>query len=149
LILTNAIFSRIWQEDLAQALRREQYALGYANVRVEITQLEREAHAGTNIIRLAARITPGPKIHVGQLVFTGDEKIRESMMRRRVNVHEGDLLNPIQAERGRYRLARLGIFDSVELRYDYVDRETRDVEYRVKEGKTLNFSILAGYGSYE
>jgi outer membrane protein assembly complex protein YaeT len=149
IIRTNAVFSRLWQEDLSQQFKREQYKLGHAYVRVEMTQVGREAHAGTNEIDLAARIFPGAIIKVGQVVFTGEEKARESMMRRRVKVEPDDLLNPIKAEQGRYKLARLGIFDSVELRYDYVDSETRDVEYRLKEGKTLNFSLLAGYGSYE
>jgi outer membrane protein assembly factor BamA len=43
----------------------------------------------------------------------------------------------------------LGIFDSVDLRYDRVDEDTRDVVFTVDEGKRLNFSLLAGYGSYE
>lgn len=149
LIETNVVFSRMWQEDFAQSLRREQYPAGHADVRVQIAQLAREQQESTNFIDLSARVFPGPEITVGAVSFSGENKARESMMRRRVNIHEGDLLNPIKAEQGRYRLARLGIFDAVELQYEKVDQTTRDVEYRVKEGKRINFSLLAGYGSYE
>jgi outer membrane protein insertion porin family len=52
-------------------------------------------------------------------------------------------------EEGRYRLAQLGIFDTVETDYEVVNDHTRDLIYRVKEGKTIDFSLLFGYGSYE
>jgi outer membrane protein insertion porin family len=149
LISTNAIFSRFWEQDFIQALRREHYADGYADVRVEFTQLARELHAGTNYIDARAHIFPGRQIRVGAVEFEGQKETKESVMRRRVNIRPDDLLDPIKAERGRFRLARLGIFESVELRYDEIDEDTRDVIYSVDEGKTLDFSILAGYGSYE
>src|SRR5205085_1244867 len=79
----------------------------------------------------------------------GNKETHESMLQRRVRIREGDLLDPTKAEQGRYRLARLGIFDSVELKYEKVDEDTRDIVYRLKEGKQLDFSLLAGYGSYE
>ncbi|HEX7860498.1 MAG TPA: BamA/TamA family outer membrane protein [Verrucomicrobiae bacterium] len=148
-IATNVIYSRVWEQDFAQRLRREQYEEGFADARVEFTHLARELHAGTNYIDLRARLIPGKKIRVGEVKFEGNEETKDTVMRRRVNVAAGDLLDPVQAERGRYRLARLGIFDSVELRYDEVGEDTRDVVYTVDEGRTLNFSILAGYGSYE
>jgi outer membrane protein assembly complex protein YaeT len=149
IVQTNTIYSRAWRQDLAQQFRREQFQNGFADVRVEITQASRELHAGTNYIDLQARITPGQQIHVGSVEFEGNEETKESVMRRRVSIAGGDLLDPVKAERGRFRLARLGIFDSVELRYEDVDEQTRDVIYTVNEGKTLDFSILAGYGSYE
>jgi outer membrane protein assembly complex protein YaeT len=149
IIQTNQVYSRIWEQDYAQMLRRDQYERGHADVRVEFTQVLREPHATTNFIDLRVTITPGPVIRVGAVEFEGHEETIESVMRRRVNLSGGELLDPIQAERGRYRLARLGIFDSVELRYDNLDDHTRNVIYSVDEGKTLNFSLLAGYGSYE
>jgi len=70
-------------------------------------------------------------------------------MARHTPVEPGDLLNPIKAEEGRYRLAQLGSFEHVELKYDQVDEHTRDVLYEVKEAKSLEVSLLFGYGSYE
>ena len=48
----------------------------------------------------------------------------------------------------RYRLAQLGVFSSVDLKYDPVDEHTRDVLYDVKEGKSLDVSLLFGYGLF-
>jgi outer membrane protein insertion porin family len=148
-IQTNAPYSRMWQQDLEQALKREQYIDGYADVRVEITPSARETHAETNEVKIDAKVFPGNQIHIGQIRFEGAERTREAMMRRRINVESGELLNRIEAEKGRYRLARLGVFDSVELRYDKVNEDVRDLVYTVDEGKRIDFSILAGYGSYE
>ncbi|HTG44105.1 MAG TPA: BamA/TamA family outer membrane protein, partial [Verrucomicrobiae bacterium] len=148
-IQTNLVYSRMWEQDFRQALRREQYLEGHADARVEIAQLARELHAGTNSIDISAVVFPGAVIKIGEVKIEGEKKTSETMMKRRVNVSSGDLLNPVKAEQGRYRLARLGIFDSVEMRYETVDEETRDVVYSVKEGKRINFSLLAGYGSYE
>jgi outer membrane protein insertion porin family len=148
-IQTNVIFSRLWQQDFTQLLRREQYIDGHADARAEITQEERELRGSTNYIDIAAKVWPGPVITVNSVEFQGQKKASVNMMRRRVNIQSGDLLNPVKAEQGRYKLARLGIFDTVDLRYDKVYDDTRDVVYTVKEGKRLTFSLLAGYGSYE
>jgi outer membrane protein insertion porin family len=148
-ISTNVVYSKLWEQDYRQLLRREQYREGHADARVEITQKKRELQGSTNYIDIEAKVSPGPILTVHQVEFEGEKHTSEKMMARRVKIHSGDLLNPIKAEQGRYRLARLGIFDSVDLRYDKVDEESRDLVYSVKEGKRMNFSLLAGYGSYD
>ena len=55
----------------------------------------------------------------------------------------------MNVERGRNRIARLGVFDSVNVRYDPVDDQTRNVIYQLHEAKTLEFALLLGWGSYE
>ncbi len=149
LIRTNLLFSRLWEQDYRQLLRREQYLEGRADARVEISQRTQELLGPTNYVDVTAQVWPGPVIHVAEVKFEGEKHTSEKMMARRVKIHGGDLLNPVQAEQGRYRLARLGIFDSVDLRYDKVEPESRDVTYSVKEGKRLKFSLLAGYSSFE
>jgi outer membrane protein insertion porin family len=148
-IQTNVIFSRLWEQDFRQILKREQYRAGHADARVETSQEARDLQGKTNYIDIAAQVWPGPVLTVHNVEFEGQKKASTNMMARRVQIHAGDLLNPVKAEQGRYRLARLGIFDTVDLRYDKVDEESRDLIYTVKEGKRMNFSLLAGYGSYE
>jgi outer membrane protein assembly factor BamA len=71
------------------------------------------------------------------------------MMRRRVRLQPGSLLDRIKVEQGRYRLAQLGIFDSVSLSYETIDEHTRDANYTVTDSKLTDINLLAGYGSYE
>jgi outer membrane protein insertion porin family len=146
---TNVVFNQLWQQDLAQDLKRKYYKNGFADTAVQITQENRQVLEDMIYLDVLAKVNLGRQFDVGQIRFEGNKETHESMMRRRVKLHSGDLLDPTKAEDGRYRLARMGIFDAVELRYDKVDEDTRDVVYRLREGKQLEFSLLAGYGSYE
>jgi outer membrane protein assembly factor BamA len=98
---------------------------------------------------LLTKVDSGAKIHIGNVEFEGQSRTKHSLLARRVRVKRGELLDRIYVEEGRYRLAQLGAFESVDLNYLPVDEHTRDVTYRVKEGKKLDFSLLAGWGSYE
>jgi outer membrane protein insertion porin family len=55
----------------------------------------------------------------------------------------------LRLERSRYRLARIGAFESVELAYEPSAGEVRDAVFTVSELPRWNASLLAGYGSYE
>lgn len=149
-VSTNLVYSETWRQDYRQQLRKSFYEEGYADTTVEILQLRREP-AGTNVfLDLQARVRPGERIRVGQVMFRGNEETSERMLRRKVRISEGDLLDPITAERGRYTLARLGIFDSIELTYEqHPGEDMRDVVYTVEEGKEIDINLLFGYGSYE
>lgn len=145
----NRPYSQLWVQDLIQTLKATNYVGGYPDTTVEVTTLRREVITNAVHLDLLATVQTGPQISVGRIHFVGQKHTKESIMADRVPLESGDLLNPTQAEKGRSRLARLGVFDSVQLRYDDVDPETRDVEYDVKEGKSLNLNLLFGFGSYE
>jgi outer membrane protein insertion porin family len=145
----NAPFSQLWLQDLIQSLKATNYVGGYPDTSVEVLTVHRETITNTVHMDLLATVRTGPQIEVGSLRFTGQKETRTAIMADRVPVKSGDLLDPAKAEKGRSRLARLGVFDSVHLRYDTVDDEKRDVIYEVDEGKSLDFNLLAGFGSYE
>jgi outer membrane protein insertion porin family len=158
-------YSRLWLQDFSQSLKRTNYHRGYPDTRVNVETLHREllspiapsperrtSQTGeVNIVQLdlLARVNTGPLIRVGDVKFRGEQKTQESMMDRRVPLESGDLLDPTRAEQGRARLVRLGIFDTVQLRYDVVDPHTREVTYEVKEARPFEVNLLFGYGSYE
>jgi outer membrane protein insertion porin family len=146
---TNVPFSRIWQQDFAQSLLATNFHSGYPDTTVKITPTNREPVNGIAYVDLVAQVKTGEKIFLRDVKFEGLEKTKKSVVERRVELEEDEPLNRIEAERGRHRLARLGIFDTVNLRYDTIDAHTRDAIYAVKEGKRLNVYLLAGYGSYE
>lgn len=148
-IETNAIYSKLWQQDFAQALRATNYHRGYADTRVEITTEKKVATNDVILMDLVAKVKSGQEIQLRAVRFTGLKKSKEVVLKRRVRLKKHRALDRIQAEDGRYRLARLGIFDSVGISYDIVDEKTRDVIYELKEGKEVDVSILFGFGSYE
>ena len=111
--------------------------------------LRREGEPSWVRLDLRARVESGPLIHVEDVRFAGAARTSPSVMDRSVPLESGELLDPTKAEQGRTRLTRLGVFESVRLRYEEVTPEKRDVIYDVTEAKPFEINLLAGYGSYE
>jgi len=146
---TRKPYSELWQQDLSQSLRREQQMKGYPDAVVQIKVLERETNATSVYLDLSARVERGALVRLGEVIFKGNTNTKTSVLESRVKLEAGEPLNVVEAEASRQRLARLGVFNSVSLQYQNVDEEKRDVVYGFREGKTVSFSVLAGYGSYE
>jgi outer membrane protein insertion porin family len=142
-------YSRLWAQDTIQQFKATNYHRGYPDTAAELTVTNRVPDADRVYLDLLAGIHTGPQIKVGRVSFIGHEKTRGRVLNSRVPIESGDLLDPTEVEHGRARLARLGIFDSIHVRYDVVDEHTRSVTYDLKEGKSLIFNLLFGYGSYE
>jgi outer membrane protein assembly complex protein YaeT len=142
-------YSKVWQQDFMQSLKTNQFHRGYPDTTIELDRLHSTNQNGRILIDFLAKIKSGPQIHIGVVDFRGEKKTSERVMARRVRVKRGELLDRIKVEEGRYRLAQLGSFETVDLTYQPVDEHTRDVNYTVKEGKTLDVNLLAGWGSYE
>ncbi|HWX21700.1 MAG TPA: BamA/TamA family outer membrane protein [Candidatus Binatia bacterium] len=159
----NHPYSRLWLQDFSLGLKTNQYHRGYPDVTVTVQTLAREPgppaslpanHSSPGIpsrvyMDLLASIHSGSQVRIGKIEFKGQEHTKASLMARRVRIQRGDLLDPVRVEQGRYRLAQLGVFDTVELAYRREGDHMRDVLYQVKEGKRLTLSLLFGYGSYE
>lgn len=142
-------YSQVWLQDLVQSLKKVYFQKGYPDTTVDVTT-ERQREIGGQIdLELLATIRTGKKIRANQVRFEGQKKTKLSVLDRRVGQNSGELLDRLEAEKGRFRLARLGVFDSVELAYEPVGDEARDVVYRVREGKQIDVNLLFGYGSYE
>lgn len=145
----NRPWSHAWQQDMAEDVRAEFYKRGYADVRIAVDAETALPDGGERRVKATVRITPGGPVRVGPVRFDGNVHTRESILRRRVRADEGDPLNPVQMERARYRLARLGAFETVDLRYEPADGEVRAPVFTVRELPRWEASLLGGYGSYE
>ena len=142
-------YSRLWLQDFTLALKTNQFRLGYPDAKVDLKILKQTEAANEVRLDLLASVTTGEKIRIGDVQFRGQQRTSNRLLSRRVRVERGELLNPALVEEGRSRLARLGVFETVELDYKAEDEHTRDVLYLLKEGKRLDVSLLFGYGSYE
>ncbi len=148
-LTVNRPFSKIWLQDFSLSLKTNQYRRGYPDTVVQIETLQRHSENGQIDFELLANIRSGPQVRIGKIEFRGQKKTKEHILSRRVRVQSGELLDPILVEEGRYRLAQLGAFETVDLTYKPEDEHTRDVIYHVREGKLLRVNLLFGYGSYE
>jgi outer membrane protein insertion porin family len=148
-VYPNKPYSREWLQDFTLLLKATNYHRGYPDTQVEIETVGREGEPAWVRLDLRARVETGPLVRVEDVRILGAVRTRESVMDRRVSLDSGDLLDPTRAEQGRTRLARLGVFESVRLRYEDVTPEKRDVIYDVTEAKPFEVNLLFGYGSYE
>ena len=148
-VFPNHPFSRLWQQDFSLSLRTNQYQRGYPDTTVELKKLATRVTPAQTEVDLLATVKSGALVRIGKVEFVGQKRTNPGLLARRVRVYSGELLNLSKTEEGRYRLAQLGVFDTVDLSYRNQDESTRDVIYRVHEGKQLNVSLLVGWGSYE
>lgn len=143
------------EDDVREAIRQAYYAKGYPDVGVHVeAEAGEPAQAGkpsdgVKPATVVATIVPGSSVKVGTVRFTGNVATRVNVLRRRVQLAPGDPLNLVALERARYRISRLGVFESVDLRYDPPEAEVRDPVFVVREGPRYETNLLMGYGSYE
>jgi outer membrane protein assembly complex protein YaeT len=145
----DAPYSPLWEQNFMHSQRTNQYRLGYPDAAVSLVPVEWETNANLIQVDLEAIVQTGPQMRVGEIKFEGHRRTRPHVIESRLTLEPGDLLDRLEVERGRQRLGRLGVFDRVEVRYDQADADHRDITYELDEAKTLGFSVLAGYGSYE
>ncbi|HWA86492.1 MAG TPA: BamA/TamA family outer membrane protein [Opitutus sp.] len=142
-------WSQLWQQDVSGGIRKHYYELGYPDVAVELQPHAAPPANGVRQVTVAAEVRPGTKVRIGKVGFEGAEKTKESVLRRRVKSQPGQPLNPLEMDQARFRLARLGVFDSVNVRYEPPTGPVRDPIFSVQEGRQMEVNLLMGYGSYE
>lgn len=142
-------WSAIWQQDVVAALRNHYFTLGHPDVGVRIRRNLGPVEDGVQPVEITATVTPGEEVRIGEVRFEGAEQTRESVLVRRVRNGPGDLLNPLAIDQARFRLSRLGVFESVDVRYEPGDGPVRDPVFELEEGRELEVNLLFGYGSYE
>lgn len=146
---TGRPWNTIWQQDVAAEIRQQHFRAGYPDVRVQLSHTLASPAGGERPVTVSVRTVPGPQVRIGTVEFSGHAHTRDTVLERRVRVESGDLLDPLELERTRYRLGQLGIFDSVDLRYEPSTGAVRNPVFVLDESGRWEASLLAGYGSYE
>jgi outer membrane protein assembly complex protein YaeT len=148
-VTPNRPYSRIWLQDFSLSIKTNQYKLGHPDTTVDMQNLPIPPGQTPTQKDLVAIVKVGPQVRIGAIEFSGVKRTSYRLLSRSVRVQRGEWLDPTRVEQSRYRLARLGVFDSVDLNYRPEGEDTRDVLYTVREGKRINLSLLFGWGSYE
>lgn len=100
------------------------------------------------LIDLEFVVRKGERYRIGRIEASGNEKTRDSVVRREMELSEGDLYNRSALSRSERNLKRLGYFESVELsRHRRTGENVLDIDVGVKEANTGTFSVGAGYSS--
>ncbi len=137
------------REDLKETIRRACYQQGYPDMALSIGIEPGPATPGLKPVNVVVKIQPGPAVTIGQVRFAGNAVTQEAVLRRSAPLEPGAPLNPLALANTRYRISRLGVFDSVELSIVPADGPVRDPVFTVRESERYEANLLLGYGSYE
>lgn len=137
----------IMQEDALRLTRLYQDA-GYANARV--TPLPGNINPETNEVDVTFDIQKGELVYVGRIEIVGNTKTRDQVIRRELQIEEGQLYSASAVESSRARVQRLGYFEEVTLTSQQTQSpEVMDLRIEVVEQPTGTFQLGAGLSSQE
>ena len=137
------VFSRSLLELATNAITARLANIGYAFARVNpVPAIDRDKRT----VAVDFQVQPGPRVNVRRIVFKGNTRTADVVLRREMRQFEGSWYSQAAIDRGKVRLDRLGYFEEVSVDNEPVPGtdDQVDVVYTVKE--TTSGSISAGVG---
>jgi len=142
-IRPGSTFSRGLLELATNAITARLANIGYAFAQVNpIPSIDRDKRT----VGINFQVQPGPRVNVRRIVFKGNTRTADSVLRREMRQFEGSWYSQAAIDRSKVRLQRLGYFEEVNVENEPVagSDDLVDVVYTVKE--TTSGSIAAGVG---
>jgi len=146
-IETGQPFSPQDVDDAAGAIRDYYTSRGYLETRV---RAERVPNMETRRIDVVFRIRESEKFYVESIKVEGNTKTKSRVIIRELALRPGDVFDLTRMETSRKRLENTNYFEDVRLNPETTNVPGRkDLGITVREGRTGNFSLGAGFGSVE
>jgi outer membrane protein insertion porin family len=116
---------------------------GFLYVQVEAIEAVRDS----NVVDVTFQIQEGPPSLVHKVRITGNTYTKENVIRRELDLREGDLFRRSRLVNTQQNVFRLGYFEDVGI--DFAPAESTDVDIvlKIKEKQTGTASAGAGYSS--
>lgn len=105
---------------------------------------------GNKSLSITYNIVEGPRTYIERIDIVGNYRTEDEVIRRELNLYEGDAFNRVVIERARRRLTALDFFDKIdfiEQEGSAPDRVVLVVQVQEKSTGSVNFSI--GYSTSE
>lgn len=135
---------KTFRED-ADRIKTKIADLGYAYVQVQ-PDLKKDKEGKT--VDVVYRIIPGKKVHIRNVVISGNNRTLDRVVRRELFLAPGDLYSATNLKDSRNALGRTGYFESNTIEEKRIDDETMDIIVQAKEAPTGNIQLGGGYGSF-
>jgi len=94
-------------------------------------------------------IQRGALVHFGRIEVQGNTKTRDKVIRREMEIKEGELFHETRLEKSKERITALGYFERVDLTTTNETDNTVGVMVEVAEKPTGTFQVGAGFSSIE
>ena len=103
------------------------------------------------LLDVTFHVEAGPRVNIGEIHFTGLKRVQESLVRRRLLLHTGELFRASAVERARADLLSptLGVFASVSVKVGTAVDSTGGVPitFQMRERPRHTFSVSAAYST--
>ncbi|MGQ0665701.1 MAG: outer membrane protein assembly factor BamA [Nitrospiraceae bacterium] len=100
-------------------------------------------------VKIIFHLKEGEIMRIRQINIHGNTKTRDNVIRRELRVDERDVIDTLSLKRTFQRLNNLNFFETVEILPEQVEVREVDLNVRVKEKPTGQFSIGAGFSSLD
>ena len=98
---------------------------------------------------LVFTIKEGELIRVRKINISGNDKTRDNVIRREIRINEAEVIDTVSMQRSFQRLNNLQFFETVEILPQQVESDKVDLNVKVKEKNTGQFSIGGGYSTLD
>ncbi|MEY4548953.1 MAG: hypothetical protein RL685_5148, partial [Pseudomonadota bacterium] len=132
-------------EDL-QSVRTLYRDEGFANVQADPETTPDQVSREVDVV---VPIQRGELVHFGRIEVQGNTKTRDKVIRRELEIVEGDKFSETKLERSRRRVTALGYFERVDLTTQSEVDDSVGVMVEVAEKPTGTFQVGAGFSSIE
>jgi outer membrane protein insertion porin family len=137
------LFNRKAIEASSDAMKAVMANIGYAFAKVNpIPKLDKANH----MVDLTFYIEPGQRIYVRRVVFQGNTRTEDEVLRREMRQLEGGWYSQAAIDRSKIRLQRLGFFKTVDINKALVPGTQDEVDLTVKVEEQSAGSLQFGVG---
>ncbi len=141
-----SVFSRALLELSSDAITATLGNIGYAFAQVNtIPEIDREKRT----VGIKLQVVPGPRVNVRRIVFRGNTRTADEVMRREMRQFEGAWYSQAAIDRSKVRLQRLGYFESGSVNVETAPvpgtNDEVDVVFSVTETTSGSFVFGVGY----
>jgi outer membrane protein insertion porin family len=131
-----------------KAIRDYYGSRGYADTQVRAVKETVPGKPGR--MAITYDVQEGELAYVRNIIIRGNEKTKDKVIRREVQMSPGSLMNTVKIEQNERRLKNLGYFKEVRHYTENTDKSgNRDLVYEVEEQRTGNFMVGAGVSSVD
>ncbi len=108
-----------------------------------------QPNLGDNTLNVTFNVAEGEQVTIRRINITGNTKTRDRVIRREVRQQEGEIINTSLLRRSFQRINNLNYFEGIDIVPVEVAPGELDLDIRVKEKSTGQFSIGGGFSSVD
>ncbi|GLQ45260.1 outer membrane protein assembly factor BamA [Dyella lipolytica] len=141
------LFSRRAIEATSDSIKALLANIGYAFAKVNsVPKLDKDKHT----VDVTWYIQPGPRVYVRRVIFQGNTRTEDDVLRREMRQLEGSWYSQAAIDRSKIRLQQLGFFKTVTIDKQVVPGSDDEVDLTVKveEQSAGSLTFGVGYSQY-